>query len=262
MAEGDPGENKLCFVIGPIGDAGSDERRHADWLLEGIIIPVFVAHFPDFKLERADRIGTPGMITSQIISRLIEAPLVVADMSFHNANAFYELAIRHMLGLPTIHMIIKGSKIPFDVGPHRAIVFARDEYREAVQAQNDLKLAIDEAMKPEFQVENPVTHARGRLKLDRHASPEMKVVMDAIDSFASRLSKIEETHAAAERDAIVRALAMPAAGFISTHSRAAALSLLNSNSSIAVPPGPTGGSAPQDWTSSGWRQRGATDVSG
>jgi hypothetical protein len=261
MAKGDPGEKNLCFVIGPIGDAGSDERRHADWLLDGIIAPMFAEHFPDFKLERADKIGTPGMITSQIITRLIDAPLVVADMSFHNANAFYELAIRHMLGLPTIHMIIKGWKIPFDVAPHRAIVCARDDYRELVEAQKELKLAIDEAMKPGFQVENPVTHARGRLKLDRHASPEMKVVMDAIDSFASRLSKIEETHAATEREAIVRALTAPA-GFVTR--QGVPLPLLNSNSSIGVPPGSTVvGSAPQDRTIfPAGRPRGATDASG
>jgi hypothetical protein len=36
---------KLCFVIGPIGDSDTPVRRHADWLLKGIIKPVFASHF-------------------------------------------------------------------------------------------------------------------------------------------------------------------------------------------------------------------------
>jgi hypothetical protein len=38
--------DKLCFVIGPIGDPGPEVRRHADWLLKGMINPVFEQYFP------------------------------------------------------------------------------------------------------------------------------------------------------------------------------------------------------------------------
>lgn len=208
MSDTNQSDKKLCFVIGPIGDDGTDVRQHADWLLDGIIIPVFAEHFSDFRPERADKIGEPGMITSQIITRLMEAPLVVADMSLHNANAFYELAIRHMVRLPTIHMIIKGSKVPFDVAPHRAVPFSIAHYQDVVQARTDLKAAVEEAIKPSFQVENPITHARGRLELERHATPEMKVLMDAMESFGRRLAKIEviQDIAERERDAKARAL--------------------------------------------------------
>jgi hypothetical protein len=51
-------------------------------------------------VQRADEIKAPGDINSQIINRLMDAELVIADMSMHNANAFYELAIRHMVRLP------------------------------------------------------------------------------------------------------------------------------------------------------------------
>ena len=76
-------EKKLCFVIGPIGDPGTDVRRHADWLFRGIIKPVFAKHFSDeFDVPvRADEIVAPGIIHTQIIQRLLEAPLVIADLS-------------------------------------------------------------------------------------------------------------------------------------------------------------------------------------
>jgi hypothetical protein len=210
MSDTGQSKKKLCFVIGPIDDDNTDKRQHADWLLDGIIEPVFAEHFPTFKVERADKIGQPGMITSQIITRLLDPPLVVADMSFHNANAFYELAIRHMVGLPTIHMIVKGPKIPFDVAPHRAIVFALAHYRDLMQARIDLRAAIEEAIKPDFKVENPITHARGRLKLNEHADPQMKVVMEAMQALETKVSEIAaQQRVMVERDAVIRTLAGP-----------------------------------------------------
>jgi hypothetical protein len=88
-------EKKLCFVIGPVGDEESDTRVHADWLLEGVIEPV-TTEFPDFVVKRADRDPRPGLIDAQMINDLLNADLVVADLSFSNPNAFYEMGIRHM----------------------------------------------------------------------------------------------------------------------------------------------------------------------
>jgi hypothetical protein len=182
---------KLCFVVGPIGDPGSDTRRHADWLLKGIIKPVFKQHFPEYYVERADEIVSPGSINSQVITRLMDAPLVVADMSQHNANAFYELAIRHMMRLPTIHLIHKDWKIPFDVAPYRAITFSRDDYDDLEEAKSALRSAVEEVIRPGFQVENPVTHARGRTQIDQHATPEMKVIVDELENLRARIDAIE-----------------------------------------------------------------------
>jgi hypothetical protein len=190
---GDQPSKKLCFVIGPIGDQGTDARRHADWLLKGIIEPVFVQHFSDFKVERADQIAAPGSITSQVINRLLEAPLVIADMSLHNDNAFYELGIRHMMtNLPTIHMILSSSeKIPFDVAGLRTIKFSYAEHAHLETAKIELKNATDEAIKPGFVVENPVTHAKGRLELQQHAKPAEKVLADEMEAIRSRLDVLE-----------------------------------------------------------------------
>jgi hypothetical protein len=52
---------RLCFVVGPIGDEGSDIRDHADWLLDGIIRPVFLADFPEYHVKRADHDARPGL---------------------------------------------------------------------------------------------------------------------------------------------------------------------------------------------------------
>jgi hypothetical protein len=191
MAKAEKVTKKLCFVVGPIGEDDSEQRIHADWLLDGIILPTFERHFSEFAVERADKIPTPGMVSSQIINRLHEADLVIADLSFHNANAFYEMAIRHNVGKPIIHMIRKGERIPFDVIPHRAIPFSNVTPGDHYKARDLLLPAIQAAIEPGFEADNPIKHARGRLEVDKSADPALKVLSDEVSSLRSRLDAYE-----------------------------------------------------------------------
>ena len=61
------------------------------------------------------------MITNQVIQCIIEDPLVIADLTGHNPNVFYELALRHVTRKPLILIIQSGELIPFDVSGARAI---------------------------------------------------------------------------------------------------------------------------------------------
>ena len=187
----DEAPKKLCFVIGPIGKPTSEKRRHADWLLKGIIKPVFTEHFQQYHVVRADEIMQQGNISSQVINRLFDAELVIADMSLENANAFYELAIRHMKKLPTIHMIKAGEEIPFDVFPYRAISFGYEDPSHLDAAKAELKLVVEETTASGFIVENPITHARGRIELEQDASPKEKVLLEQLEAMSSRLEKLE-----------------------------------------------------------------------
>jgi hypothetical protein len=179
---------KLCFVIGPLGDSGTPVRTHADWLLKYIVEPVFATNFPQC-VERYDKIAAPGMIDSQIINRLLNAPLVVADMSFENANTFYEMGIRHLKRLPMIHMFHEGHPIPFDVKPHRAIPFKLAHPDDLELAKVELKNAVDEVLKPGFELENPITRARGVEKFDEHAMPEFQVLRSELVELKSKTAE-------------------------------------------------------------------------
>jgi hypothetical protein len=181
----------LCFVVSPIGAPGGPERVHADWLLKGIIEPVFDEHFKEYNVERADKINVPRMIDSQVINRLLDARLVIADMSLLNANAFYEMGIRHMRQLPIIHMYREGDRIPFDVAPYRAIPFSYSHPDELIAAREALKKSVDEIHRDGYQVENPVTRARGLIQLQEHATPSQKVLLDAFSEMERRITALE-----------------------------------------------------------------------
>jgi hypothetical protein len=118
-----------CFVIAPIGIDGSEQRKHSDMLLEALIRRALEQ---DWEVIRADQITTPGMISGQVIEHLLRSGLVIADLSFHNPNVFYELAIRHAIGLPTVHIVRKGDGIPFDLKDFRTITIDTEDKYELV----------------------------------------------------------------------------------------------------------------------------------
>ena len=45
-----------------------------------------------YRVVRSDQLALPGSISIQIISHLIDVTLVIADLTDHNPNVFYELA--------------------------------------------------------------------------------------------------------------------------------------------------------------------------
>jgi hypothetical protein len=112
--------NKACFIITPIGEEGSPERKHADAMLRHLISPVLEQY--NLNPIRADKIAKPGHITKQTVENIAYCKLCITDLSFGNQNAHYELGIRHTLKLASIQIIRKGDRIPFDIQQSRTII--------------------------------------------------------------------------------------------------------------------------------------------
>ncbi|MCW5983405.1 MAG: hypothetical protein KIT09_35260 [Bryobacteraceae bacterium] len=110
---------KTCFYITPIGEENSEERQHSDFMMTFVIEPALKEF--DLKLVRADQIGKPGMIGKQVIELILNSRLVIADLSFHNPNVFYELCLRHTTRLPTVQIKRTIDRIPFDLNQYRTI---------------------------------------------------------------------------------------------------------------------------------------------
>jgi hypothetical protein len=147
---------KTCFVIAPIGLAGSKERLHSDDVLDLIINPV-ITQLGFEPGRRADHLGTPGDINRQVIERIINDDLVIADLTGHNANVFYELAIRHSVRKRCIHLMRSGEKIPFDNSLQRTIFVDPEKPREIEKAKVELRVQVVACMQPDFVVENPLS---------------------------------------------------------------------------------------------------------
>jgi len=149
----------MCFVITPIGEEDSEQRKHANVILKNVIEPVVLEL--GLTARRADQIDRAGLITQQIFECLAKARISVADLSFNNPNAFYELGIRHMCKLPTVQIIRKGDKIPFDVSQGRTIVIDMTDVYTVIEsvesAKKELRQHLKHALSSEYKGEdNPV----------------------------------------------------------------------------------------------------------
>jgi len=143
--------SRICFFVTPIGEDGSEIRRHADMMLRHLLTPVL----EKFELDvvRADKIERSGLITQQIFEYLVKARLCIADLSFSNPNVFYELGVRHICKLPTIQVIKKGDKIPFDVSQGRTIVIDTSDIYTVIDRVESAKRELAEHVR-HFQSSN------------------------------------------------------------------------------------------------------------
>jgi hypothetical protein len=146
--------SRVCFFVAPIGDAASETRQHSDLILASLVEPA--VEELGLTVVRADGIDRPGVITAQVIEHVTKARLVVADLSFHNPNVFYELALRHATGKPTVHLIRAQDRIPFDIEQFRTIkIDTTDIYTLVPQLETykaeiatQARLALDEEGTP------------------------------------------------------------------------------------------------------------------
>lgn len=109
---------------------------------------------------RADDVVHAGIIDKPMYELLLGADVVVADLSTSNANAIYELGVRHALRPHTTIVIAeKNFKFPFDIGhllirPYTHLGEGIDA-EEAEAAREALKKALKELTEKK-EVDSPV----------------------------------------------------------------------------------------------------------
>ncbi|MCK9550767.1 hypothetical protein [Aquamicrobium sp.] len=148
-----------CFYITPIGSPDSEQRKHSDLFLGSFIEPALQSF--SLTVVRADGIDKPGVITKQIIEYIVKSRLVIVDLSSHNPNVFYELAIHHMMRLPIVQIIRKSDPIPFDINQMRTVVIDTTDIFTLVPKiatyQTEISSQIRRALDNADAVETPIS---------------------------------------------------------------------------------------------------------
>ena len=147
-------EQKKCFIITPIGNDGSETFRMAKGVIESVIKPVLERNgFEDIK--PAYEILESGMIGNQIVDRIVNDDLVIANLTGNNPNVMYELAIRHAAAKPIIHICEDGTKLPFDIKDSRTIFYKNDMLgtKELIE---DLECFVKEVDYKKEYIDNPI----------------------------------------------------------------------------------------------------------
>ena len=185
-------QEKQCFVISPIGEPDSETRKRSDQVLQHVVRPA--ANSCGYKAVRADEIDKPGIITSQVIQHVVNADLVVADLTERNPNVFYELAIRHALKKPLVQIIRKGEAIPFDVAATRTIFVDHKDLDSVEAARNGIIEQIKALEKDSSDIETPISVSLDLQFLRQSEKPEERSLADlvaAVVDLRADLSRVE-----------------------------------------------------------------------
>lgn len=129
--------------------------------------------------------ASPGQITRQIIEELITSDLVIADLTDHNPNVFYELAIRHATRKPVVQITHTKDIIPFDVANQRTISYDHTSLTLSHRAKAALIEQIKAAERNPGDVDSPLTEAILSTQLDQSQDPVAKNNVQIIDSLLS-----------------------------------------------------------------------------
>lgn len=145
-------KRKMCFVITPIGDDNTPIRKKTEGLLNNVIKPI--CREVNFEVCVAHEIDNTGSITNQVIQKILDSDMIIANLTGLNANVMYELAIRHAVRKPVVCLAEIGTKLPFDINTERTIFYSDDMYGAEILKQ-DLKRKFQVAIS-EDDIDNPI----------------------------------------------------------------------------------------------------------
>lgn len=183
-------EDKTCFLITPIGDEKSPVRRHIDGVIESAIEPVLKEF--NYKLDVSHKSYNSGSIKSEIIKAIYESDLVIANLTYQNPNVMYEVAIRHCVAKPIIHISENINEIPFDINGHRTFNYVNDMH--GVEAlKKILRNAINE-IESSDDISNPVIDSLKTTKIINIPSDSVsyeKFFPEILNSLKSLTEKVD-----------------------------------------------------------------------
>ena len=152
---------KKCFVVMGFGTK-TDFQQQKAYDLDKTYRTIIKGAVEDAGLEciRADDIIHSGIIDDPMYDLLLNADVVVADLSTSNANAIYELGVRHALKpYTTIVIAEKNFKFPFDIGHLLIRPYKHGgewiDAEDAADARAALRKAIEE-LAGKNKVDSPV----------------------------------------------------------------------------------------------------------
>ncbi|MBE7058082.1 MAG: nucleoside 2-deoxyribosyltransferase [Ruminococcaceae bacterium] len=176
---------RKCFVVCPIGEEGTEVRTNSDKLLKYIIAPV--CEMCGFEAERIDKRNDANSITQSIIEALDNADLVIADITGHNPNVFYEMGYRARTKKPMIHLRRKGENLPFDITAIRTFEYDLTDLDSVEEIKDRLKKTIES-----FQYNEPTNEETQEDVLPENAhSAIMPLLYQILDTMGELKNEVK-----------------------------------------------------------------------
>jgi len=188
---------KTCFIIQKFGKARSDDRKRADDVME--VIREVLTDL-EYETKRADEIADTGDIVDQVLERLYDSDLVIADLTGASPNVYYELGVRHAFRKSAICLIDGEEPKQFDVDKMRCI-----ETEKGINAGSHLNkklkqfILAEEENQKHGRVSNPVTiFLRGRAIHEKGTPDQVDLIgtiKDLVSGLKADLQRLDDVSA-------------------------------------------------------------------
>ncbi|WP_447970427.1 hypothetical protein [Nitrospira sp. M1] len=150
-------DKREAFVVMPFDES-------FDAVYENLIHNTFSE--AGFHVYRGDDITSQQNILRDVVTALITADIIVADLTDSNPNVYYELGLAHALKKPVVLLTQDIGSIPFDLRPYRIIEYDTrfDRFKDAKER---LATLANQIARNEIIFGNPVMDFGGEEALDR-----------------------------------------------------------------------------------------------
>jgi len=115
-------------------------------------------------VKRADEFTSHQNILKDIISGIFNADLIIADLTEHNPNVYYELGVAHSLNKPAILLTRDIKNLPFDLASYRTVPYS-DSLPDTANLVNTLQITVREIKEGKGEFGNPVSDHLPGLKI-------------------------------------------------------------------------------------------------
>ncbi|MFX0073990.1 MAG: hypothetical protein ACFE96_01000 [Candidatus Hermodarchaeota archaeon] len=132
--------NLRCFVIMPF--SRSSENHTEDYWTNHFrkFLKPLIEEIPGIEAYRVESLH--GDILKQIITDLVVAPIVVAELTDHNPNVFWELGVRQSFKHNTITIAEEGTPLPFDVSSKATLFYSPNDHLRMEEFRGLFKKAL------------------------------------------------------------------------------------------------------------------------
>ncbi|MCW9706383.1 hypothetical protein [Fodinibius salsisoli] len=179
----------------PISDPDKYEEGHFNRVYEHLIEPACLQ--AGFRVLRADNINSTHHIVLEILDQIVNAEMVLCDLSSTNPNVLYELGIRQAFNKPVT--IIKDDVTPriFDIQGIRDIEYDSTLRIDTVEdLRKEISVALENNSKSNQKGINSLIELLGiraaKVSSSVEISEESKLILSSMDDIHKRLSSLEE----------------------------------------------------------------------
>ena len=170
--------NKECFVIMGFGKKQRPlqyDQIDFDYIYKKLVCPAIEQS--NLRPVRADEINTNELVSKKFFQKILTCDIVIADISALNANAMYELGVRHALR-PYSTVIIKDdlTDFPFDINQNSIITYSHQ--LKGGQLEKSKQLLVQRIENLNHELDSPVYTFLNQIKPIDFRKPDYQLEDD------------------------------------------------------------------------------------